>query len=316
MRCVAIEAFGGREQLKLRSLPLPELKPEEILLRVVAAGVNPVDWKIRQGLLQGRLPHQFPLILGWDAAGVVERIGAKVTRFKKGDAVMTYARKPIIQWGTYAEFVAVPEENCAPKPKTLSFEQAAALPLAGLTAYQALFTAACLREHETVLIHAGAGGVGHFALQLAHNIGAKTITTASKTHHEFVGKLGTDIVIDYTRRNFVKSVLDYYPDGIDVVFDTVGNKVQAESLKVLKPGGRLVSILAIPQKEQWEAAGYKVYYVFVSPNAGHLEHLHDLVGEGSLAVHLSETYLLEEAALAHEQIETGHTQGKLALTLE
>ncbi len=313
MKCIAIDSFGGRDKLQLKELPVPEIGPDEILIRVKAAGVNPVDWKIREGLLEGRLPHQFPIILGWDAAGVVKRIGKKVSRFKTGDAVMTYARKPVIQGGTYAEYVAVPENNAALKPQNLSLEKAAVLPLAGLTAYQALFDALQLKSGETILVHAGAGGVGSYAIQLAKNAGAIILTTARQNNHDYVKSLGADLAIDYTQQDFCETVRKEYPKGIDCVFDTIGGTTQEKSFGILKKGGRLVSILEISNQEKFETEGFRVSYVFVAPNAEQLEHLGKMAEKGSLKIFLAATYPLEEATRAHKQIETGHTRGKLAL---
>jgi len=315
MKCIGIDSFGGREKLQLMELPVPEVGPDEILIRVKAAGVNPVDWKIRAGFLEGRLPHQFPIILGWDAAGVIEKVGANVTRLQVSDEVMTYARKPIIQWGTYAEYLVVPESNVAKKPAKLAFEEAAALPLAGLTAYQALFDALKLQKGKTILIHAGAGGVGSYAIQLAKDIGAHVITTASKKNYDYVKTLGADQAIDYNEADFRAVIKETYPDGIDTVFDLIGGDIQEQSFEVLKDRGRFVSILAIPNEEKFKQQGYAIHYVFVAPNASQLEQLAQMVDTEKLKVFVTATFPLAEAARAHEQIESGHTCGKIVLIL-
>lgn len=315
MKAITINQFGDRDVLQLKDLPIPGVKEGDILIRIKAAGVNPVDWKIRKGLLKGRLPHEFPIILGWDAAGIVEKIGSKVTRFKEGDEVMTYARKPIIQGGTYAEFVSVPEENVAKKPKNLSFEEASVIPLSALTAYQSLFDALKLERGETILIHAGAGGVGGYAIQLAKKVGAYVMTTTRKQNHEYVKGLGADEVIDYEKKDFCDEILKKHPEGLDAVYDMMGLEIQERSYQVLKAGGRLVTILAMQNKEAWEKKGYQVNYVFVAPNASQLEEIGSMAQSGDLKVHLTHRFKLEEAAKAQELSETGHVCGKIALLL-
>ncbi|MDH3557537.1 MAG: NADP-dependent oxidoreductase, partial [Deltaproteobacteria bacterium] len=178
MKTIAIKEFGGRDKLQFMDLPVPEIKPGEILVKVKAAGVNPVDWKIREGYIKDLFPYQFPIILGWDAAGIVEQAGPEVTRFKEGDEIFAYCRKPMVQGGAYAEYIVLEEEHAAIKPKNTSFEEAASIPLAALTAYQSLFDAAKLQSGETVLIHAAAGGVGGFGVQLARDHGAVVWATA------------------------------------------------------------------------------------------------------------------------------------------
>ena len=294
---------------------MPGIGPHDIIIRVKAAGVNPVDWKIREGLLQGRLPHEFPIIPGWDAAGIVEKVGEQVTRFKVNDPVMSYTRKEIIQGGTYAEYISVPINNVALKPEKLSFEEAAALPLAGLTAYQSIFDALELKSGETILIHAGAGGVGSYAIQLAKNAGAIVITTASPSNHDYVYSLGADTVIDYNQEDFAQVIQQKYPDGIDCVYDTMGETVQDKSISILKKGGRLCSILAIPKEDDYKKQGYDISYVFVAPQASQLETLGNLAQTGKLKIAIASQLPLEQAALAHEHIETGHTQGKIVLTI-
>ena len=315
MKAITLDRFGGRDVLKLTNQPLPEIGPQDILIHVKAAGVNPVDWKIREGLLQGRLPHQFPIILGWEASGVVKKVGEKVTRFKMGDPVMSYTRKDVIQGGAYAEYVSVPEKNATKKPENLSFEEAAALPLAGLTAYQSLFDALKLKSGETILIHAGAGGVGGFAIQLAKNTGAHIITTASSYNHEYVRSLGAEVVIDYNKENFAEIIDQKFPNGLDTVYDTYGEPVQDKSISILKKGGRFCSILEIPNADIYKNQGYKISYVFVSPNAVQLEELGELACKGRLKITITHIFPLEEAKRAHEQSETGHTRGKIILTL-
>jgi NADPH2:quinone reductase len=312
MKAIGINKFGGREVLEPLELPTPQPGPNEILIQIKAAGVNPVDYKIREGLFKGRMPHEFPIILGWDAAGVVESVGTEVKSFKKGDEVFAYCRKEKIHDGTYAEYIVVEPRHLALKPKNLSFEEAAALPLAGLTAYQSLFEGIQLKPGETILIHAGAGGVGGYAIQFAKNIGAHVITTASGKNAEYVKSLGADEVVDYGKEDFVNAIKKTYRDGIDAVFDTVGGDTQKKSADVLKKGGRITSILAMDEN-YFKERGVIPHYVFVRPDSEQLCKIKELVEQGKLKVHLAATLPLAEARKALEMIESGHTRGKLVL---
>lgn len=299
MKAIAIENFGGRSELKLMELPKPVAGTGEVLIKVKAAGVNPVDWKIREGLLRFRLPHQFPIILGWDAAGTI--VGT-------GEEVYAYCRKPVIKDGTYAEYVVVPRTSVAPKPKNLSFVEAASVPLAALTAYQSLFDAAGLKRGQTTLIHAAAGGVGGFAVQLAKLAGARVIATASKGKHAYVRELGADEVIDYRAVDFRKMVRD-----VDVAFDTVGGETQGNSAEVVKRGGVLVSILAFGDADAIRKRGVEPRYVFVRPNGAQLRKLARLFEAGKLQTKIAKVFPLRDAAKAHALIEQGHTTGKIVL---
>ncbi|HKY62127.1 MAG TPA: NADP-dependent oxidoreductase [bacterium] len=314
MKAMGIQRFGGPETIERLELDLPRPGPREVLVRIRAAGVNPVDWKIREGLLQGRMPHAFPIVLGWDAAGVIEAVGEKVDFAKTGDEVFAYCRKEILHDGTYGEFISLGREHIAPKPKNLGFEEAAAIPLAGLTAYQSLFEGIKLKAGETILIHAGAGGVGSFAIQLAKNAGARVITTASARHHDYLRRLGADEIVDYTQENFVKALQRLHPGGIDAVFDTVGGKTQTESAEVLKEGGRITSILAM-KEDDFRRRGLVPHYIFVRPESSQLNKLREWSEAGKLSVKLAKVFPLAEAAEAHRLIEEKHTQGKIALSI-
>ncbi|HEX2971235.1 MAG TPA: NADP-dependent oxidoreductase [Tepidisphaeraceae bacterium] len=239
MKAVRIHRYGGPEVLICENAPIPSISDDEALVRVHAAGVNPVDWKIREGYLQSMLTYSFPLVIGWDLSGVVDRVGSRVTHLKPGDAV--YSRPDIARDGAYAQYIAVRASELAHKPASLDDVHAAAVPLAALTAWQSLFDAASLSPGQTVLIHAAAGGVGSFAVQLAKWKGARVIGTASARNAEFLHNLGADQVIDYTIEHF-----DAVLHDVDVVFDTIGNETQRRSWRVLKPGGVLVSIISPP----------------------------------------------------------------------
>ena len=315
MRAVAIQQFGGRETLQVMELPVPSVGSHDVLIQVRAAGVNPVDWKIREGWLREMFPHVFPVIPGWDVAGIVTEVGPQATRVAVGDHVYAYCRAPTIQWGAYAEYLVLPHEQVCRKPRTLSFEEAASIPLAALTAYQSLFDAARLREGETVLIHAAAGGVGGFAVQLAKHAGATVIGTARPSNHDYLRELGVDRVIDYTSRDFREAVRAWYPDGLDVVYDCAGGPVLEHSAEVLKTTGRLVTITDRAQAAALKARGLHAAFVFVEPNAAQLETLTALIEQGALNTLLAGVLPLDEAAKAHERLEAGHGKGKLVLTV-
>jgi len=317
MRAIAIERFGGREQLKVMDVPEPLLGPDSVLVAVRAAGVNPVDAKIRQGALAGAIPHLFPLVPGWDAAGTVAAVGPAVGGLEVGQDVYGYFRKDFVRDGTYAELAAVRDVQLAPKPATLSFEEAAALPLAGLTALQLLREGIDLQRDETVLIHGASGGVGGFAVQLAHDAGAHVIAVASAANHDHVRALGADEVIDYREQDFVREVLAAHPDGIDGVVDVIGGETLARSAEVLITGrGRVASVAEPPSAGAFATRGLATRYIFVRPDADGLRQLGDLADAGALRVPLAEVLALEQAADAHELIETGHARGKLVLSMD
>jgi NADPH:quinone reductase-like Zn-dependent oxidoreductase len=238
MKAVRIHTYGGPEVLRYEDVPRPAPAAGEVLIKIHAAAVNPVDWKVRAGHLKDMLKYHMPLIPGWDAAGVIEDVGAGVARLKRGDEV--YTRPDITRDGTYAEYIAVREREVALKPKSLDHVHAAAIPLAALTAWQALFDAGGLSAGQRVLIHAAAGGVGSFAVQLAKWKGAYVIGTASAHNHEFLCGLGADETIDYNTRRFEDEVHD-----VDMVLDAMAGETQKRSWKTLKPGGILVSILGL-----------------------------------------------------------------------
>jgi NADPH:quinone reductase-like Zn-dependent oxidoreductase len=302
MKAVRIHDYGGPEVLKYEEIPCPQPQAGEVLIRVHAAGVNPVDWKVREGYRS----HPLPLIPGWDVSGVIETIGDGVSRLKIGDEV--YSRPDISRDGAYAEYIVVRESEVALKPKSIDHIHAAASPLACLTAWQALFDEGGLKSGQTVLIHAAAGGVGHFAVQLAKWKGAKIIGTASKRHHDFVKSLGADEMIDYTTTKFEDVVHD-----VDVVLDTIAGDTQTRSWKVLKKGGILVSILSPPSKEEAARHEARAGHIFVQPNAEQLNEIAKLVDTGKLKAAVKNIFPLSEAAKAQELNKAGHTCGKIVL---
>ncbi len=306
MKAVRIHEYGGPEVLRLEDAPIPVPAAGEVLIRVHAAGINPVDWKIREGRLRGRVEHRLPLILGWDVAGVIEALGPDVTQFKIGDAV--YARPDIARNGGYAEYIAVRASEVAMKPKSLDFIHAAAVPLAALTAWQALFDAAKLAAGQTILVHAGAGGVGSYAVQFAHWKGARVIATASARNADLVRSLGADEVIDYTQTRFEDLLRD-----LDVVFDTVGEEVQQRSWKVLKKGGILVSILALTVPNDAAARDLRSAYVFVQPNAAQLGQIAELIDGGHVKPVVETVLPLSDVRQAHILSQSRHARGKIVL---
>jgi len=315
MKAVGINAFGGRERLEWMEAPLPEPLEGEIRIRLKAAAVNPVDWKIREGRLKDRMPHAFPIILGWDGAGVVEALGRGAKRFNAGDEVYAYCRKAVVRDGTYAEYIVLAENNASSKPSNLSFEEAASVPLAALTAYQCLLGAARLKQDETVLVHAAAGGVGHFAVQMAKHRGARVLGTARSSHHRFLKGLGVDEPVDYAVGDFARAVRRILPDGVDVVLDALGGETLERSAGVLSERGRLVSIVDPPGVESLKAAGVEAHYVFVAPDSEQLAQITRLIESGRLRVHVEAVLPLSEVKQAHERIESGRTTGKIALTV-
>jgi NADPH:quinone reductase-like Zn-dependent oxidoreductase len=311
MRAIAINGWGGRDKLEIVDVEPPPVAPDGVLVRVRAAGLNPVDWKTREGRQAERFPYHFPLILGWDAAGVVEKVGPAVTWFKPGDEVFGMVRRHDLQYGTYAEYTTAPEGFFAHKPESQSFEEAAAMPLAALTAHQGL-EALGLRGGETLFVGAGSGGVGHFAIQLAAARGARVIASASERNQDFLRELGAEPV-DYGAGDVSERVRELSPDGgVDAAFDVFGGDEQARAMDLLRRGGRIVSIATPPEPREH----IEVHYIFVRPTGWQLGDLADMVTEGSLRVHVEDTFPLERAADAMERLETGRVRGKLVLTVE
>lgn len=309
MKAIAYDGFGGPDVLQMRELPDPPVGPDYVLISVRAAGVNPVDWKIREGYLARAFPHHFPLIPGWEVAGVVTAVGPAVSTIAVGDEVMAYARKDTVEYGTYAELVAVAEGAVARKPPSLSFAQAGALPLCGLTALQAL-EAVNVGKGDTVLVHAAAGGVGHLAVQIARALGAEeVIGTASPANHDFVRSLGaTPVGYGDTLVADVAALVG--ADGrVDAVLDTVGGTTTEQSARLVRDRTRLASVT--------DAAGVHGQggrYIFVRPDAVGLAQLAELTERGALRVEVAHEFPLAEAARAHELIQGGHVRGKLVLT--
>ena len=309
MKAVRIHTYGGPEVLKFEDAPRPEPAPGEVLIKVNAAGVNPIDWKIRAGHLKDHRPYVFPLILGWDVSGIIEANGLGGTRFKNSDEV--YARSDVARNGAYAEYIVAKQVQVAQKPKLIDHIHAASIPLAALTAWQALFDAAGLSAGQRVLIHGAAGGVGSFAVQLAKWKETHVIGTASARNQAFIQELGADESIDYTKSRFDDVLRD-----VDVVFDTVAGETQTRSWKVLKKGGILVSIASPPSAEDAGKNGVRQAFVFMVPNASQLAEIAKLVDSGKLKPVVETVLPLSDARRAHELSQTGHTRGKIVLRVD
>jgi len=312
MKAVVFRDFGGSDKLEMSDTPTPIPSANEVLIEIKYAAVNPVDWKIREGYLKEMLPYRLPIIPGWDASGVVKAIGDKVNKFKVGDEIFAYCRKPMIQSGTYAEYVTLDQAYVAKKPKNISFAEASAIPLVGLTAWQSLFESAKLKKGQTILIHAGAGGVGSLAIQLAKHTGAKVITTASLSNHPYVKKLGADIAIDYSK-GFIEEVKKVAPLGVDIVFDCAGAETLKNSYNLVKPKGHIVSIVKKPDPDLCEKNDIVGSYVFVEPNGEQLTKIAELIEKKAIISPTIEEMPLTQAAHAQDKNRQGHTQGKIVL---
>jgi NADPH:quinone reductase-like Zn-dependent oxidoreductase len=306
MKAIVIHSFGGPEVLQYENAARPEPKEDEILIRVISAGVNPVDAAICAGHMSRFLGDRLPLIPGMDVAGMVEKTGAKITKFKKGDPV--YAYLSFKEQGGYAEFAVAREDEVALKPKAITFDGAAAVPLAATTAWQALIDTAKVEKGQTVLIHGGSGGVGHFAIQIAKARGAKVIATASTPNLDLLKELGADQAIDYTTTKFEEVV-----KNVDAVLDAVRGDTLARSYGVVKKGGIIVSITGQPDQAELDKYGIRGSSLMAHPDAKVLEELAKLIDDKKVKPVVSQVLPLAEAAKAHEQIATRHTRGKVVL---
>ena len=306
MKAIRMHEFGGPEVLKLEDAPRPEPADDEVLVKVYAAGINPVDWKIREGQRKEKFPTTFPLTPGWDVSGEIEKVGHNVKNFRKGDEV--YGRPDPTKNGAYAEYLVVKADQMSFKPKTIDHEKAAGVPLAGLTAWQGLFDYGELEAGQKVLIHGASGGVGTFAVQFAKWKGAYVIGTASEENSDFLKQLGADEVIDYKKEKF-----DAKLNNIDLVFDTIGGETQRRSIKVLKNGGRLVTTLKPENDEAAKVKNIQVEGFTAQSYPKELEEIAQLIDAGKVKPVIAKIMPLEEAAKAQELSESGHIRGKIVL---
>jgi len=309
MKAIRIHNYGGPEVLKYEDAPRPKPQAGEVLVRVHAAGVNPIDWKVREGQVKDFWHHKFPLILGWDLSGVVEELGRGVSRFKIGDEV--YSVPDPNRDGAYAEYIVVRESELALKPKSLHHIRAATVPLAALTVWQSLFDTAQLQPGQRVLIHAGSGGVGHLAVQLAKWKGAYVFATASTKNKDLLRKLSVDEPIDYTQQRF-----EDVARNIDIVLDTIGGETQDRSWSVLKNGGARVSLVQPPSEEKAKELGVRAVFVGVQANGEQLAEIAKIIDSGKLAPVIDRILPLSEAGRAHELSQSGHIRGKIVLRVK
>ncbi len=305
MKAIRLGAFGAADQLRLQDVPMPTPGPRDVLVRVIAAGVNPVDWKIRSGALAALFPVKTPATLGWDAAGIVTTVGTEVDAFKPGDAVFFFA--DFAHGGTYAEFVAVDASQVALKPRTLSFAQAAAIPTAALAAWRAI-EIANVQPGQKVLVHGGGGPLGSVAAQLARRAGAQVVVTAGDASIAIARATGAQDVINYQHQSFATLVRD-----VDVVIDTVGGPVQDASWGTLKRGGILVATAMPPSAERAAASGVRAEMLQTPPSGAMLGKIAALVDAGELRVAVSHEFALADAARAHQLGESGQARGKIVL---
>ncbi|WP_380284805.1 NADP-dependent oxidoreductase [Kitasatospora purpeofusca] len=307
MKAIAIHRYGGPEVVEYTDLPDPKVGPDSVLVQVRAAGVNPVDWKVREGRLDGLLDAHFPLVMGWDAAGVVRAVGGGVTEFAPGDEVYGYVRKDAVEHGTYAELVAAPVRTLARKPAALDWAQAGGLPLAGLTALQAL-RAVGAGAGDTVLVHAAAGGVGHLAVQLARAFGARVIGTAGERNHDYLRSLGAEPVRH--GEGLADRVRALAPRGVDAAVDLVGGDAVEVSAALVADPARIASVADFGVR----ARGGR--YVWVRPDAAGLAELAALADDGRLTVTVASTFPLAQAASAQALSAEGRTRGKIVLLVD
>lgn len=312
MKALQISQFGSSEQLTYTDLPKPELNQGQVLVKNLAAGVNPIDWKTCAGGGAAPFIGELPFIPGWEFAGTVTAVADDVSDFKTGDEVFGFINFPE-RAGCFAEYIAVPADQISLRPAELPVEAAAGLALAGLTAWQALFDKGQLQASKQVVVLAGAGGVGHLAVQLAKWMGARVIATASPENHEFLKTLGVDLILDYRNENLTDHI-----NNVDLVIDGVGGEVGIDALRCVKPGGTLVTLPSVT-KDEVIAAGKKmkvrVEPIRVEPNAEQLDRLAGLYADRKLTLLLAQTFPLQDAAQAFELSKTGKVKGKLVLTV-
>ena len=326
MKALQITTYGElKDSLVIKTIKKPSLQSKEVLVEVKAAALNPIDYKLAQGHLKDLVPLDLPVTIGFDVSGVIVEKGAEVTNFEIGDDI--YARVPHEQMGTVAEFVTVSSDTIAKKPDSISYEEASALPLAGLTAIQALEKAG-LKKDDRILIHAGSGGVGSFAIQYAKTKGAIVYTTTSSKNVDWVKALGTDRVIDYTEENY-KEVAN----NLDLVFDTLGDSYTFEAFDIIKEGGKVSSIAGPPSEEtakQMGIEGYKLpeeltekiqaksadyFFTWMQPNADQLNAITAMVQDGQIKPIVDLIYSFEDSIEAYQYLATGRAKGKIIISL-
>lgn len=310
MKAIIMNQYGESEELVETELSKPEINPDQVLIEMHATAINPIDWVMRSGYMAESMPVEFPFILGWDAAGVIAEVGQDVTQFKVGDEVFA---RPATENGTYAEYIAVEEDLVALKPNNISFNEAASVPLAGLTAWQCLVDFGQIQAGDKVLIHAGSGGVGSLAIQIAKSFGAYVLSTASGKNEAFLKELGVDEFINYETTDFVDVAKD-----LDLVVDTMGGEILEKSLSVVKDGGRLVSISGEPNAEKAKEREITVKSLWLNPNGKQLAELGELIEKGEVKPYIGHTFPFTAQGLrdAHDLSATRHAKGKIVIEIK
>ncbi|MEO0687017.1 MAG: NAD(P)-dependent alcohol dehydrogenase [Cyanobacteria bacterium J06649_11] len=310
MKAMVIYKYGAADVLRYEEVEAPKIKPDELLVKVRAAGINPIDWKIRKGMLKVISGNKFPVILGFDFAGEVLEVGSQVENFRVGDEIYGSLSVP---GGAYAEFAAVSPKVAAVKPANISFEEAAALPVAALTALQSLRDKANIQPSQTILVNGASGGVGIFAVQIAKALGAEVTGVSSSKNLDFVKSLGADFTIDYTEQDFTQNQVQY-----DIIFDAVGKQIFDNCKKVLKPNG--VYVTTLPNLQNMVSIGLtslfgnkKAKFILAQPNTADLIYLNELIEAGKLRVVIDRTYPLKELAAAHIYSESERARGKIVI---
>ena len=315
MRAVVFDKFGGPEVLELREIETPQPGLGQVLIEVRYAGVNPIDWKIRRGYFESFFQYEFPVVTGFDVAGVVKDVGPDAGRFKPGDRVFGMNLFEPIRHGAYAELTIAPEAVLATLPDALSFADGAALPLASLTARHAVMDFGELESGQACLVHAAAGGVGSIAVQLAKNAGARVYGTASVKNRDYVMRLGLDHFIDYTAEDFTAVISAAEPDGLDLIVDAVGGETLGKAYPLLKTGGRLASLVDYPSDEIAQHHGVEAKFMGTVPDGEQLEDFASQFGRGDLKLPDLTEHPLEKAVGAQQQSEAGHARGKVVLAI-
>ena len=317
MKAIFYEQHGTADVLQIGERPTPEPQDHEVLVEVVATSVNPIDRRLRSGELQEYITRTFPVVPGWDLAGRIVKVGAKVTDWQIGDEVLGLAFTWSIQHGSYAEYCPIDAASITHKPASISFEQAAALPLVSLTAWQALSEFGQLQTGQSVFIQAGAGGVGSVAIPMAKHLGAKVYTTTSAKNRDYVKSLGADVVIDYTSEDYESSLREHEPDGVNLVLEALlGNGTAEAAIRLTKDGGRVAYMNnEPPEMDEIEQRNIKAEFLHHRPDGDMLTELVGLYQSGNITLPNIQVRPLEEAMDAHLESERGHTQGKVVLRL-
>ncbi|EED36780.1 hypothetical protein NOR51B_2733 [Luminiphilus syltensis NOR5-1B] len=318
MRAVYYHEHGGADVLEVGDLPVPEIAPNQVLVEVAAAGVNPIDRRLRGGELQEYISRTFPVVPGWDVAGRIVAVGDEVSDWEVGDDVIGLAFTWSIQHGSYAEFLPINADAIARKPSRFSFAEAAGLPLVSLTAWQSLYEFGQLSEGKTVLIQAGAGGVGSVAIPMAKFLGAKVYTTTSSANVDYVKSLGADVVIDYREQSYEAVINAAEPDGLDLVLETLlDDDVAKTAIRLAKPGGAVAYMNnEPPEMPDIKQKGVRAEFIHHRPDGEMLAYLAALYEAGTLPVPVTEVLPLDQAAEAHRRSESGRTRGKLVLEVK